>query len=91
MTACVRINAIVALVLVKFWFVMTNAADASVHQLKLYQELLELRPFFSTLVEAVIKKLQTHLWFLTEEMVPLAVTSSLLNDEDRKNLAQVQN
>ena len=91
MTACTRINAIVALVLVKFWFVMTNAADASVHQLKLYQELLELRLFFSTLVEAVIKKLQMHLWFLTEEMVPLAVTSSLLNDEDRKNLAQVQN
>ena len=77
MTACTRINAIVALVLVKFWFVMTNAADASVHQLKLYQELLELRLFFSTLVEAVIKKLQMHLWFLTEEMVPLAVTSSL--------------
>ena len=91
MTACTRINAIVALVLVKFWFVMTNAADASVHQLKLYQELLELRLFFSTLVEAVIKKLQMHLWFLTEEMVPLAVTSSLLNDEDRKNLAQEQN
>ena len=91
MTACTRINAIVALVLVKFWFVMTNAADASVHQLKLYQELLELRLFFSTLVEAVIKKLQTHLWFLTKEMVPLAVTSSLLKDEDWKNLAQVQN
>ena len=87
--ACARINVIIALCLAKYWFAMTNAADAPVHQIRLYQDLLALHPFFTASADACLKRLQCHLWFVSEEMTPLALTSSLLSNEARTDIPQV--
>ena len=68
---------------------MTNAADAPILQLQLYRDLLSIQPFFPSAVEAVIKRLQCHLYFVCEEMTPLALASPRLKEEERAALAKV--
>ena len=87
--ACKRINAIESLVITKYWFKMTNAADAPILQLQLYRDLLAIQPFFPSAVEAVIKRLQCHLYFVSEEMTPLALASPRLSEEERAALVTV--
>ena len=84
-----RINTIETLAITQYWFRATNAADTPVLQLKLYQDLLALRRHFPALVDAVISRLQTHLYFLCEEMTALALASDLLDDAQRSALAKV--
>ena len=87
--ACRRINAVECLAIVQYWFTATNAADAPVLQLKLYRDLLALRRHYQGPVDAVLNRLQTHLYFVSEEMTPLALASPLLDDGERSALAKV--
>ena len=68
---------------------MTNVADAPILQLQLYWDLLSIQPFFPSAVEAVIKRLQCHLYFVCEEMTPLALASPRLKEEEHAALAKV--
>ena len=79
----------VTLALVKFWFLNTNGADAPFHQLQLYKDLENLRPYAPRLVEAAVARLQNHLWYLSEEISVLALTSSLVHPEEKASMAQV--
>ena len=74
----------------QYWFLTTNAADAPILQLKLYRDLVALRCHYPKLVDAAIRRLQNHLYFVCEEMTPLALASPLLDDAERQALAQVQ-
>ena len=73
----------------QYWFRATNAADTPVLQLKLYKDLLVLQRRYPASVDAVITRLQKHLYFLCEEMTPLALASDLLDDAQRSSLAKV--
>ena len=88
-SACTRINFVDALALTKYWFSMTNGADAPAQQLQLFKDLTALRQYHPSLVDACLERFQAHLWFLTEEMTPLALTSDLVNDQDRAAIAKV--
>ena len=59
-------------------------------QLKLYRDLLALQRHFPGPVDAVITRLQNHLYFVCEEMTPLALASPLLDDKERVTLAKVK-
>ena len=87
--ALARINLILVLAIVKFWFLNTNGADAAFHQLRLYKDLQSLRPHSPPLVDADEKRLQNHLWFLSEEITPLVLTSSLVTYTERARVAEV--
>ena len=84
-----RINLVVALVLTKFWFSNTNGADAPYHQLIMYKDLLALRPQSPKIVDAALTRLQSHLWYVSEEITPLALTSSFVSNEERVAMAEV--
>ena len=88
-SACARINAVEALAIVKFWFSNTNMADAPVLLLQLYRDLLTLQPHYPSSVDAVINRLQTHLYFVSEEVTPMALASPLLDNAERTALAEV--
>ena len=79
----------VSLAIVPFWFENIDGANAALHQLRLYQKLVNLRPHATVLVDAVVDRLQDHLWYVSEEITPLALASPLMSDEDRAELAEV--
>ena len=78
-----------SLAIIQYWFRATNGADAPVLQLKLYKDLLALRRHYQASVDAVISRLANHLYFLTEELTPLALASPLLDDNQRLSIAKV--
>ena len=67
---------------------MNNAADAPVMQLQFYQDLLEFKKFYPALAEAVISRFQRHLWYVCEEVVPLALASNLLQPAEKADIAK---
>ena len=83
---CERINILMALILVRYWFLMTNAANAAVLQLQLYHDLLEFQKNFPTLADTIISRLQNHLWYSSEEITLLAITSCLVGEEERQEV-----
>ena len=87
--ACAQINLIESHAIIQYWFNATNAADAPVLQLKLYKDLLTLGRHYEGPVKAVLERLQNHLYFLCEEMTPLALASPLLDKDQRVSLAKV--
>ena len=62
LTGLERISLMFPLIFVRYWFLMTNGRDAAVYQLRLYEDLLEFKKFDPSLADAVITRMQHHLW-----------------------------
>ena len=67
---------------------MTNAADAPLLQIQLYEDLYQLQNFFPTLAQTVIDRLGRHIWYASPEMTPFALTSDLTSVVQKKSLAK---
>ena len=67
---------------------MTNAADAPLLQIQLYEDLYQLQNFFPTLAQTVIDQLGRHIWYASPEMTPFALTSDLMPVVQKKSLAK---
>ena len=76
-----------ALILVRYWFAASNAADAAFYQIDLFEDLLLYRRFEPDLADAVIKRLQCHLWMSSPEFVVFGLASSKLLDVEKERLA----
>ena len=77
---------------VKFWLCPTNATDALqlvLVFLKLMEETkTKLKdPGTIKMVEAAYVKLKDHLWYLSERLVPPALFSARVADNDKKEMA----
>ena len=57
-----------------WWFSCNSAINSPFNDLKLYQNLLA----FAKVAASAIKALERHLWYLTAEMIPLSLFSSLV-------------
>ena len=75
-----------SMILVRHFFHAKNAADAVIHQLDLYNDLLIFRKFDQELADAIIKRLQRHLWYSCEEFVVFSIVSELISDDERAEL-----
>lgn len=82
-----RLNRFLALFYTPVWMSATSAADAPVRDLQLYQDMLRYKKTDSEVAKAVLEKLENHRWYLTQEVVPFALCSSMLNNKQKQDLA----
>jgi hypothetical protein len=75
-----------ALFYVKAWLSARSAADAPVNDLQLWNDLMWYKNFDPTVAQVAITALNIHLWYLTEEIAPFALFSTLLSDTDKKKI-----
>lgn len=71
-------------VYVQWWIVCPVAADAPVNDLILVEKLKEFAYHDSIIADKGKKALSRHSWYLNEELVPLALFSQMLSDEDKE-------
>ncbi len=74
------------LIYTKTWLTAPIVADAPVNDLKLYEDLISFKAIHSKIAKAALDKFTGHLWYLSPEIVPLALFSSLLSSEDKQDL-----
>jgi hypothetical protein len=70
-----------------WWMTCSSAADSPWNDLQLYQKLLRYEAVNVLISKSAVNALKRHLWYLTEEMVPLALFSSKVPPEQRRALA----
>jgi hypothetical protein len=75
-----------ALVYTKSWISAPIAADASINDLNFYGALIAYKSINRKVAEAALIKFSGHLWYLTQELVPLGLFSALLSIEDKRTL-----
>jgi len=73
----------VVLIYVKAWFLATSAVAAPYHDLKFLQKLLDFKEVDEKTSEAAVKKIANHLWYLTEELIPLSLFDPEVPVEDK--------
>jgi len=71
-----------------WWFTCTSAVDAPYQDLKFYQNLILYEDIDSIISKSALTAFNRHLWYLTSEMVPLALFSNKTPAEDKHLLAQ---
>ena len=82
-----RFTVYVTLYYVREWLTSTVAQDAAVNDLNQYRTLSKfssIDPDISKVAMAVMRK---HSWYLTEELVPMALVSEKVDDETKRLLA----
>ena len=77
----------VAHIYAMWWLTCATAVDAAWNDLTLFQHLCEYKSVDKGIAVSAIKALERHLWYLTGEMLPLALFSTKVPDDDRRDLA----
>lgn len=70
-----------------WWMTCSGAVDAPFHDLMLYKKLLQYAAVSPVISTAATNAMNRHLWYLTAEMVPLALFSTKVNQEDKQKIA----
>ena len=70
-----------------WWMSCSSAVDAPYNDLKLYQALLKYEAVHEGVSRSAVHAFKLHLWYLTSEMVPLALWSSKVPDIEQRALA----
>jgi hypothetical protein len=82
-----RMNTFLALFYTPRWMSAASAADAPVHDLSLIQDMLRYKETDPELANAVLKKMDNHMWYLTQEMVPFVLFSSNVSNSLKQDIA----
>ena len=78
----------VTLVYSKWWLTCPFAFDAPWNDLDFYKKLLQYDALQSHVSRSAIKGFGRHLWYLTQEMIPLALFSDSTPSEEKTKLAE---
>lgn len=70
-----------------WWLTCDTAVDAAFNDLTLYRHLHAYKPVHSGIAASAIKALERHCWYLTGEMLPLALFSTKVPVCERRALA----
>ena len=70
-----------------WWMACDTAVDAGWNDLTLYRHLCEYKAVDEGIAASAIKALERHLWYLTGEMLPLALFSTKVPVGERRTLA----
>lgn len=82
-----RICVFNALFYVRYWLSAVRCADAPANDLQFNAEMNQFKKIDPDLAKAVLTVLNRHMWYLTEEAVPLALFSSRVPDTEKKRIA----
>jgi hypothetical protein len=74
-------------VYVEWWLTCKKTVDSPWNDLQLYKRLLEYEAVDKVIAQSAIRALNRHLWYLTAEMVPLALFSDRVPAVERRALA----
>ena len=77
----------VTLVYSKWWMSCNSAVDASWNDLQLFHDLLRYDVIHPEVSRSAVRAFKNHLWYLTEEMVPLALWSTKVSSAEHRALA----
>ena len=77
----------VTLVYSTWWMSCNSVKDAPWNDLKFYQSILAYAVVNPEISQSAIRAFKRHLWYLTTEMVPLALWSDKVPADDRRALA----
>ncbi|XP_010873297.2 uncharacterized protein LOC105013451 isoform X3 [Esox lucius] len=72
----------------KWWLTCEKAVDAAWNDLTLYHHLQAYKAVDEGIAASAIKALERHRWYLTGEMLPLALFSSKVPNDDKHALAR---
>lgn len=86
-TACLEFGLFTTLVYVKAWISCTSPCDAPINDLSLIQSLTNYRTTSKIIADTGIAALGRHLWYLGQELVPLALFSDLVSAEVKTRMA----
>ena len=75
------------LVYSSWWLSAGSAVDAPYNDLLLYQQILKYRAVNQIVSDSALSAFNRHLWYLTSEMVPIALFSGKVPAEQRHALA----
>ena len=75
------------LVYSEWWMTCSSAVDAPWYDLQLVRKLLKYKTVNPNVAESALRAFKQHLWYLTGEMVPLALFSSVVPVSERRALA----
>ena len=75
------------LVYSSWWITSPSVTDAPWHDLKLFHKLLMYEAVNPDISKSAVKALKRHLWYLTAEMVPLALFSDIVPGDQKRLLA----
>ena len=65
-----------------------TAVDAPWNDIQLYKHILEYAEVTPRVAGSALKALKRHLWYITEEMVPLALFSKKVPSQEKEALAR---
>lgn len=77
----------ITLIYSSWWITCPCATDAPWNDLNLYRRLLMYEAVNPAISSSAIKAMKRHLWYLTAEMVPLALFSNRVPSNERRELA----
>jgi len=77
----------VTLIYSTWWITCDSAINAPWNDLKMLHSLIAYKTVHSIISESAISAFENHYWYLTEEMVPLALWSSKVPPQERKAIA----
>ena len=83
-----RILKFTSLLYVKYWVHAPEGCNAPVSDLTLYKDLLSYSAVDEEIASTVRAVLERHGWYLTEEVVPFAMCSSLLSKGEKEDIAK---
>ena len=72
-----------------WWSRSANAASAPLNHLKLLREMRMYKSVDIGVANAAFSAFENHLWYITEELVPLAFYSSHVTVEEKKAMVSV--
>lgn len=75
------------LVYSSWWMTSNSAVDTPWNDLQLYKSLLRYKVVNPDVSQSALHAFKLHLWYLTAEMIPLALWSSKVPDDERRALA----
>ena len=74
-------------VYIPWWFQCSSAISAPFSDLMLVKTLHQFKQIDATVASSALKKLQLHLWYLTEEMVSLSLFDDRVTDTEKAKIA----
>ena len=78
-------------VYVPWWLTCPIPSAAPFNDLKLITNVKEYQKLNKTCSEGALKAISRHMWYLTEELVPLALFSSQVDEDMKKKMADKLN
>jgi len=85
-SSCLEFGLFVVLIYVRAWMTSTQSCDAPVNDLRLIQQLTQYRATSDAISSSGLRAVGRHLWYLGQELTPMALFSSQVPAEVKQRM-----